>query len=1041
MAGKRWNRLTTRSRGAGAAWLGLLVLLLGLVGPLSAGPRGAAAGPAQAGAPFGQLWVQNLAPSGPPATVGARFRGAASVDWASIFLETAPFASELMALSPLGRPLTEGNYAAGLQAGGAFPSVGLAWTEWPGGAVTAYGAVLAATPLRVPYVVVDRGPRHETTRLLIQNPSATERVQVIGAYSTFDGEPQLLLQRDVEPLQTAIIDPSTDPSFESFAGTEGYVGLAGVVQPSGEPRPLAVLVEGRLGTGEAAAYADTARPLASTAATLTAPLVHAGWPAGPTARDSRIVVLNESGAVAEVRLTYRGLNIPFNSCAGQSILHGGQTWPLPLGGQVFELGPGGADRPTGPSGLPEGCAASALIEVLGGTALASVIELSRDGQQAGAYSALGPAEVAQEVFLPQFRHGDGQRMTTVYATNASATDSTVTATFTYKDAGGTLRNAPDSRPVAAGQTVAWSVADIAASLNGPVTVGLRAANAGVGLAVVAEDVHQGPGGDIALYTAQPKPAVVQGQVAPYFAPSVWKGPRPLPTPTLPGGGSHTPPTPVTPATDTPTPTGDTPTPTNTAPGDTPTPATTAPDSTPTATSTPFRDTTTPTPSATPTRPNGSPSATPSGCTPSDANLIVHAANDAERALLARALDEHARAYRQLACGGDLSFYIFTDGPGQTYRAWLQEQLDNDFAGTGFLVRGTVVELSYNDLAALRGSFRTLERLIGGAGGLDPAAFLPSAWAQGRMPSDVGPVQQGLPWRRAGCSEQYFQLAELRQGPLAGTIDALLTFLVQERQQRVNYDTLSPEGARLALPTLRQPYATGWTGGGGPVVCHTSPAPAPPDPSQVFDAVAAAREIARQLAPVRLKHRVADYSDGPAVNDAVYVTVPRGGSAIAQQTGPEPWLAFIGSPMTVRQPVNMAAMSGYLRRPEGVLVGELGVYAPAAPPPTPTLVPPLIRGPQRIFLPWTEVTGHPGPFRAFAVLWRDDGSGGGPRPWLVRPDGTVLDAAQVSAELGLAVEYEPVAEGEASVTTTVWAEQGSTKICWKFDGFSGCVKMR
>jgi hypothetical protein len=355
----------------------------------------------------------------------------------------------------------------------------------------------------------------------------------------------------------------------------------------------------------------------------------------------------------------------------------------------------------------------------------------------------------------------------------------------------------------------------------------------------------------------------------------------------------------------------------------------------------------------------------------------------------------------------------------------------------------------NDLAALRDGFAALDGLLG-ADVLRPEQFLPQAWARGAMPRGGATVQLGVPWLRSGCSESYRHLAAVGGAGEAPALGPLLAFLTSEPRQQLNYTLVTAEGARLAYPTLRGPYVF-WSSGGGRVECSTSPVTATPDPRQVNDAVAIARLVKDQLAAVALKHKVTDYGDGPDVDGVVYFTLSRGGQARqaggrrsalagapAQGAASNSWIGLVATRMTARQPLDDAAMAGYLTRPEGLLVGELGIYAPSAPPPTPTSAPGLVLGPNRLFLPYAEVLGQPGPYRAYAVLWHDDGTGR--RVWLVQPDGSLLDAAQVSQQLGIPVAFEPLAASDPTVASEVWAEQGSKKICWKIDGVKGCINV-
>jgi uncharacterized delta-60 repeat protein len=509
------------------------------------------------------------------------------------------------------------------------------------------------------------------------------------------------------------------------------------------------------------------------------------------------------------------------------------------------------------------------------------------------------------------------------------------------------------------------------------------------------------------------------------------------TPTVLGSATATP-------TSTTTPTGTLRTPTPTAPGTlrTPTPTTTGTLRTPTPTATGTLRTptstaisTTRTPTVTPGGGTSvTPPATPPTCpSPADVGLVVHAMNEAHRAQLEAVLPVHRASWQQQS-GKTLVYRVYgpADDARLPYREWLMDRMANGFASQGFCAVSTVVGASFNDMAALRDGLLPLDGYVA-SGTVRPADFLPTAWALARMPQGGVERSLGLPWLRAGCVESYTNLAIPRAAAgVPATAYSLVDFLVQEVSQRLNYEypaSIASNGARLAHPTLSGPYAAG---GWVPSPCPSVPLQAP-DPRAVHDAVSVAAVAAQYLAQVWRDRKASDYSTGPDVAEVLYVTPDEGRTDRVEIAAVKADVSF---------PVDGPAMDAYLARPEGMLVGQISLYAPGTVPMTPTPAPTAVPWPNRLYLPWAELAwqaGRPSPYRFYAVLW--DTEGGQRRLRLVRPDGSEVDAATVSAETGLDMEFEPPIPSESTVSAVCSEEPGSKKICWKVDRLKGCVKIK
>ncbi len=480
------------------------------------------------------------------------------------------------------------------------------------------------------------------------------------------------------------------------------------------------------------------------------------------------------------------------------------------------------------------------------------------------------------------------------------------------------------------------------------------------------------------------------------------------------------------ATHTATATGSVPTPvTATATGSTPTPATATVPSTATSTGT----------------------TTAPGCAPAaDVGLVVQAANAADRDLLSATLAAHAQAW-QSSSGRSLVYEIYLRNGTRTYREWLRDKLNNGFAAPGFCAANYVAVVSQNDLATFRDGFTNLSPYLA-SGTTAPSDYLDYAWRLVQMPSDETTAPRALPWLRDGCSESYGNLAiAQRWSADTGLAYGLLDFLVQEPQQRLNYDARAANGARLAFPALKVPYAGGWSMG-GQVACTTVPPAEIPDPWQVNEAVEVARLNALELAPTMIRLNSQRYSGEPDTEDVVYVTGRPAGSGVAQAGGhgvaqagdSQAWVDIAATKLRVGQPMGTSEIEGYLGQEQGIAVGQIAFYHPGTTLMTPTPVPTTPPWPNRMFLPWMSGPGggQPWQYAGYAVAWRNEA--GSPRMWLVRDD-RWLSAGEVSALLGTDVEYEPVTVGEPTIASECWWEQGSRKICWSVDGLRGCIKVK
>lgn len=490
-----------------------------------------------------------------------------------------------------------------------------------------------------------------------------------------------------------------------------------------------------------------------------------------------------------------------------------------------------------------------------------------------------------------------------------------------------------------------------------------------------------------------------------------------------------------------------PSPEATATGD-PTPTTTDEPTTaspsPTHTSTPVSGTATPSPTADST---ADPTLTPP-CTPlADVGLVASAGNAVEARLLADALDGHAAAW-QAATGNTLVHQIHVFDGGETYAEWLAERLAGGFREGGFCGARFVAVVGDNDLSRHAGSLANLRPLIESTPPLPE--FLDYAWSQVHLPDRSGDPY-ALPWLRDGCSESYRNLALVEEAGDPGAAYDLLRWLVSEPGQRANYESRhAGTGARLAFPTLRQPYDSGWSEGGGTLDCRTVPPVEAPDPVLVAEAIQQAVRTAAKLAAVLEEDfRISRYSYGPDTDNVVYDTVdrPRGAG----------FLASSAVALTQKEPMREEAAEAYMAG-AGLVVGQISFYAPGGMAVTPTIAPPTpTAGPTRtdgdgiIWLPAVldtaaflpTVPGAGSPFQSYAVMWRTEG--GAPRAWLVRPDGSLADGAAVARDLGLpgdAIEFEAVVEEpEPRLGAAVWAEAGSKKHCWGVDGLRWCLKKK
>jgi hypothetical protein len=200
--------------------------------------------------------------------------------------------------------------------------------------------------------------------------------------------------------------------------------------------------------------------------------------------------------------------------------------------------------------------------------------------------------------------------------------------------------------------------------------------------------------------------------------------------------------------------------------------------------------------------------------------------------------------------------------------------------------------------------------------------------------------------------------------------------------------------------------------------------------------------------MRDPYHIERYSFGPDTDNVVYDTIDR--------TGSGDYIASSAVALTVKAPLSGAQAAEYMAA-GGLIVGQISFYAPGGqaftPTPAPTRQPaPTARpGSGSMFLPallkhasfLDPPRGTDPPYKGYAVMWRLEA--GNRQAWLVRPDGSLADAAAVARDLGLAagdIEFEAVVDsGEPRLGAAVWAETGSKKNCWGIDGLEFCMKKK
>lgn len=470
---------------------------------------------------------------------------------------------------------------------------------------------------------------------------------------------------------------------------------------------------------------------------------------------------------------------------------------------------------------------------------------------------------------------------------------------------------------------------------------------------------------------------------------------------------------------------------------------------PAATTTP---TTAPTATATlaTVGPTASHTATPTVeplCTPlADVGLVAPAGNAAEARLLSAVLDEHAAAW-STDTGRTLvhRVHVYDERDGETYDTWLAERLATGFVEPGFCAARILAVVGDNELSKHAGRFVNLRPLADGSPPLPD--FLDYAWTQVHLPDAAGDPY-ALPWMRDGCSESYRNLALVESGGDAGVALDLMRRLAYEPSQFLNYMSRDADtGARLAFPTIRGPYEGGWIEFGGVVECDTSPPAAAPDPALVDEAIHQARRSAARLEPVLERdYRFSRYSHGADPEGAVYDSVERPGGA--------DFLASSAVSLRLRAPLTGAEAAEFIAD-DGLVLGQISFYAPGGLAVTPTVAPPtppaIPTRPGRIMLPSLfesaavspSAPSSPSPFMSYAVLLEQADASA--RAWLVRPDGSRADAADVARDLGLApdaIEFEAVDfTAEPRLGSAVWSESGSKKTCWGLDGIKWCLSKK
>ena len=514
--------------------LGAAALLLLLSGSRSGSPVTAVTqSPLDAAEPpAGELWVQNMTSIDPQTSVTARFFAAGGPwDFSPVLLESPPRSADLLRVGVIAGSLPDGQMAAAVGANTAFPSAAVARNVWPAtGAAVSYGAVEADARVWVPWVTRRFGPDLATTRLRIQNarPDAsvlvTVRITALGASA-----PTLTLQRTIAGGAATELDLAGDADLSALP--DGFAGSLVAEAAAGGEIVAAATTE--LQASDRSAFAVAGARTAALGARLLAPRVSRAraetrGDGSAVSLDSYLVVLNTGNTSAQVTVTYRGSDVPGNSCAGQTRVHGGSPHSLPArSAAVFAQGQLLADVAVGDAGLPDDCVAAAVIASDGALLAANVVELEDGGGRASAYEAVASAAAGKVAYAPLFRRGYHDTSSSLHVVNAGAMTTLARLKVVVSVDGRTV-TVERSASLVPGATVDWDAAALtemapgaigAASVTGSVVGSLLVAV----MRETADDGKQdntmvaGVGEPLRIDNPAPQP----DSYKPYFAPSVW----------------------------------------------------------------------------------------------------------------------------------------------------------------------------------------------------------------------------------------------------------------------------------------------------------------------------------------------------------------------------------------------------------------------------------------------------------------------------------------------------------------------------------------
>ncbi len=482
--------------------------------------------------PTGEVWVQNMVEIKPTTAISARFFDASeSWDFTPVLLDPPPRSMDLLRVGKVAGSLPSGQYAAHIGPTTPFPSAAIGRNEWPAtGAAVIYGARPAEVAVTLPWVVRRRGAALASSRVSIQNARSDRAVDVSIRITGAGADPTTLsLSRSIPAGASAEVDLARDADVAALP--DGFAGTMHV-QAATNGR-IAATVTTELEASDQAVYAAAGAPDGELAGHLFAPRVtrrhtESRDDGSSATTDSFIAVANGGPAVADVTVTYRGTDEAGNACAGQTIVHGGTSFPVPAGGTVlFVQGDLDDDAAVGASGLPDNCLATAEIQADGARLAATVVEVENGLRRAGATPALVPDDTKRVVYVPLFRKGYDDLSTSVQVMNAGdeTTLAQLEVVVIVDDRTVTVNRSASLAPGMAAGWAAGSLSEIPAGALGVAKI--TSGKMGVPLVAVGRETSDNGTKDNALYPAfaePPKidnPAPIPDEYQPYFLPSVW----------------------------------------------------------------------------------------------------------------------------------------------------------------------------------------------------------------------------------------------------------------------------------------------------------------------------------------------------------------------------------------------------------------------------------------------------------------------------------------------------------------------------------------